>query len=273
MQTLRALLIDLDGVIYQDEEVVPGASDALAWVRARAIPHAFITNTTSRPRRALVEKLVRFGVPARDEQIFTPAVAAAEWLRREASGPAALFVPEATKADFAGVPALAANAESGAGSVVLGDLGSGWTFAVLNGAFRLLMANPAAVLIALGTTCYWRAADGLRLDVGPFVAALEYATGRRAVVLGKPSRQFFEIALNALACTAAETVMVGDDIAADVRSAQDAGMRGVLVRTGKFREMDLAGDIRTSEVLDSFADLPVWWCEHVGNEVISGQSR
>src|SRR5207244_2911924 len=72
MQTLRALLIDLDGVIYQDEEVVPGASDALAWVRARAIPHAFITNTTSRPRRALVEKLVRFGVPARDEQIFTP---------------------------------------------------------------------------------------------------------------------------------------------------------------------------------------------------------
>ena len=107
MQTLRALLIDLDGVIYQDEEVVPGASDALAWVRARAIPHAFITNTTSRPRRALVEKLVRFGVPARDEQIFTPAVAAAEWLRREASGPAALFVPEATKADFAGVPALA----------------------------------------------------------------------------------------------------------------------------------------------------------------------
>ena len=83
MAIMRALLIDLDGVIYQDEALVPGAPDALAWLRAHAIPHAFVTNTTSRPRRALVEKLARFGVPAREEQIITPAVVAAEWLRRE----------------------------------------------------------------------------------------------------------------------------------------------------------------------------------------------
>jgi len=263
--TPRALLIDLDGVIYQDEEVVPGAPDALAWIRAHAIPHAFVTNTTSRPRRGLVEKLARFGVPARAEQILTPAVVAAEWLRREARDPAALFVPEATQLDFAGVPVLAASAESGAGSVVIGDLGTSWTFAALNRAFRLLMENPAAVLIALGTTRYWRAADGLRLDVGPFVTALEHATGRRAVVLGKPSQQFFETAVSALDCAAVQTVMVGDDIAADVRGAQDAGMRGVLVRTGKFREADLAGDTHADGLLNSFADLPAWWCEHGGH--------
>jgi phospholysine phosphohistidine inorganic pyrophosphate phosphatase len=263
--TPRALLIDLDGVIYQDEEVVPGARDALAWLRAHAIPHAFVTNTTSRPRRGLVEKLAGFGVPVGAEQIFTPSVVAAKWLQREARDPAALFVPEATQADFAGVPVLAATAETGAGSVVVGDLGTFWTFSALNRAFRILMENPAAVLVALGTTRYWRAADGLRLDVGPFVAALEYATGRRAVVLGKPSRQFFETAVNALDCVAVQTVMVGDDIAVDVRGAQDAGMRGVLVRTGKFRERDLAGDIRADGVLNSFADLPAWWCEHSGH--------
>src|SRR5213592_3627383 len=104
VETPRALLIDLDGVIYQDEEVVPGAPDALAWIRANAIPHAFVTNTTSRPRRALVEKLARFGVRASAGQIITPAVVAAEWLRREARMPAALFVPTPTRADFAGVP-------------------------------------------------------------------------------------------------------------------------------------------------------------------------
>lgn len=166
------------------------------------------------------------------------------------SGPAALFAPEAT--------------HLGAGSVVVGDLSSRWTFAALNRASRLLMANPAAVLVALGTARYWRAVDGLRLDVGPFVTALEYATGRRAVVLGKPSRQFFETAVKALDCVAVQTVMVGDDIVVDVCGARDAGMRGLLVRTGKFREQDPAGDIRAAGVLNSLADLPVWWCEHGG---------
>src|ERR1700716_3884999 len=85
---------------------------------------------------------------------------------------------QATRTDFMGVPALAEDAESGAASVVLGDLGTAWTFATLNRAFRLLMASPDSVLIGLGATRYWRAADGLRLDVGPFVEALECASGR-----------------------------------------------------------------------------------------------
>ena len=261
MTIAQALLIDLDGVIYQDEEPIAGASEALAWVRSRAIPHAFVTNTTSRPRAALVEKLGRLGVPSTREQIITPAVVAADCLRREAWVPAAFFVPTSTQLDFAGVPALTDAAESGAASVVVGDLGSAWTFAVLNRAFRLLMANPSAVLIALGTTRYWRAADGLRLDAGPFVAALEHAAGRRALVLGKPAPQFFHAAARALRCQPAEIVMVGDDIAADVRGSQAAGMRGVLVRTGKFREADLTSDTRPDGILPSFADLPAWWVQ------------
>jgi phospholysine phosphohistidine inorganic pyrophosphate phosphatase len=103
----RALLIDLEGVIYQHETPVLGAAEALGWVRAQSIPHAFVTNTTSQPRRALVEKLAHWGVPVQEEQIITPAVVAAECLRREARLPAALFVPPPTRADFAGVTTLA----------------------------------------------------------------------------------------------------------------------------------------------------------------------
>jgi phospholysine phosphohistidine inorganic pyrophosphate phosphatase len=256
-----ALLIDLDGVLYEGEEIVPGSVEALAWVRARAIPHAFVTNTSSVPRRALVEKLTRLGMPAREEEIVTPAVVAAEWLRRNVRAPAALFIARATEAEFAGVPQVAADAESGAGCVVIGDLGDGWTFALLNRAFRLLMADPQAELVALGATRYWRARDGLRLDVGPFVAALEQASGRRARVLGKPAPQFFGIALDALGCPAAQAIMVGDDIGIDVRAAQSAGLRGVLVRTGKFRETDLTQGVHPDAVLHSFADLPQWWDE------------
>jgi phospholysine phosphohistidine inorganic pyrophosphate phosphatase len=256
----RALLIDLDGVVYQDDVPIEGASEALAWVQAQAIPHAFVTNTSSLPRRTLIDKLAGMGIRvAREEHIVTPPIAAAAWLQREGRSPAALFVPDVVQGDFPGIEALPPGAETGAGAVVLGDLGETWSFAILNRAFRLLQANPDAALVALGMTRYWRAAEGLRLDVGPFVAALESASGRKAVVLGKPARSFFEIALATLECPAAEAVMIGDDIAIDVGGAQQAGMQALLVRTGKFHQNDLAGVIRPDAILNSIADLPAWW--------------
>lgn len=262
---MRGALIDLDGVVYRGEQAIPGAAEAVAWLAERGVPHLFLTNTTSRPRSALVRKLARLGVETTSERILTPPVAALRWLREHAPGPVALFVPEATAGEFASLPRLPPDAESGAASVVLGDLGEGWDFATLNRAFRLLMDEPRPPLVALGMTRYWRAADGLRLDVAPFVKALEHATGASAVVLGKPAPEFFEAGLALLCCSAAETVIVGDDIVGDVRGGQRAGLRGVLVRTGKFREADLGGEIRPDAVLPSLADLPTWWESDAGD--------
>lgn len=256
---MRGALIDLDGVVYQGEKVVPGAPEAVAWLARRGVPHLFLTNTTSRPRQALVAKLARLGIETAAERILTPPVAAVRWLAQHAPGPAALFVPEATAEEFADLPRLAHDAETGAASVVLGDLGEAWDFRTLNRAFRLLMGEPQPRLVALGMTRYWRAADGLRLDVAPFVKALEHASGARAVVLGKPAREFFAAGLGLLGCEAGESVLVGDDIVGDVQGAQQAGLCGVLVRTGKFREADLAGAIHPDAVLASVAELPAWW--------------
>jgi ribonucleotide monophosphatase NagD (HAD superfamily) len=107
--------------------------------------------------------------------------------------------------------------------VVVGNLGRAWDFATLNRAFLLLMANPRPPLVALGIHRYWHGPDGLRLDAGPFVAALEYATGRKAVVLGKPAGLFYRSALEILGTAPESTLMVGDDIRADVDGAQQAG--------------------------------------------------
>jgi HAD superfamily hydrolase (TIGR01458 family) len=190
--------------------------------------------------------------------VATP-IAALRWLSRNAPGPAALFVPADTASEFGDLARLADDAETGAASVVLGDLGEGWDFATLNRAFRLLMAEPQPRLVALGMTRYWRASDGLRLDVAPFVKALEHATGARAVVLGKPAEAFFEAALEMLGLSAQAVGMIGDDIVGDVEGAQRCGMRGLLVRTGKFRVADLAGEIQPDAVLGSLAELPAWW--------------
>jgi phospholysine phosphohistidine inorganic pyrophosphate phosphatase len=255
---MHGILFDLDGVFYVGDTPVPGGADTLAWVRAHAIPHLFLTNTTSRPRAAIAEKLHGFGIALQPEEILTPPVAAVRWIRDHVAGKTALFVPDATRPEFAELVTAEEHAASAA-AVVLGDLGEGWDFPTLNRAFRLLMQSPPPTLVALGLTRYWRAPDGLRLDVGAYVSALEFASGIEPVVLGKPAAAFYETALALFGCRAGEAVMIGDDIRGDIGGALAVGIDAVLVRTGKFRPADLEGTIRPTAVLDSVADLPAWW--------------
>lgn len=256
---LQGILFDLDGVLYNAGVAIAGAAETVAWARRQRIPHLFVTNTTSRPRSTLVEKLAGFCIAAGEAEILTPPAAAVSWLLSQPAGKVALFVKPETRLDFKALPLVDPEAENGADYVVIGDLGHDWSYATLNRAFRLLHDNPNAVLVALGMTRFWQAPDGVSLDVAPFVAALENATGRQAVVLGKPARPFFQAAAARLGLEPSAMLMIGDDIASDVGGAQQAGLKGMLVKTGKFRPQDLDGDIRPDATLDSIADLPGWW--------------
>jgi HAD superfamily hydrolase (TIGR01458 family) len=166
----------------------------------------------------------------------------------------ALFVPAKSYGEFAGLRVLEAEEETGARYVVVGDLGEGWDFKTLTRAFRLLQSSAEAELIALGMTRFWQAEDGLRLDTAPYVAALECASGRKPVVLGKPAAEFFHRAAEKLGVAPHEILMIGDDVRVDVGGAQQAGLNGALVKTGKYR----AGDENVGPpdyVIDSIADL------------------
>ena len=256
---MRGILFDLDGVLYNSEEPIEGGAEAVGWVQARGIPHLFVTNTTSRGRGALVEKLGRFGIRTDQSRILTPCIAAAGWLRAHNDGKAALFVDRRASIEFEGVPCLPDELESGARYLVIGDLGDKWDFRTLNRAFRILHSSPETALIALGMTRFYQAQDGLRLDVAPFVAALEHASGKKALVFGKPAAPFFNAAAEKLRLPPRDIAMIGDSIETDVSGAQASGLRGVLVRTGKFRQSDLDGSVRPDAVLDSIRDLPDWW--------------
>jgi HAD superfamily hydrolase (TIGR01458 family) len=256
---MQGILYDLDGVLYNSETPIAGAAEAVRWVQEKGIPHLFVTNTTSRGRAALAEKLNRFGIRADRSRILTPCIAAAEWIKKRNDGKTALFVAPRALTEFEQVARIPEDAESGARYIVIGDLGEAWDFCRLNRAFRLLHSDSDAILIALGMTRFWHAHDGIRLDVAPFVAALERATGRKAMVFGKPAETFFRAAVDRLGIPAGEIAMIGDDIETDIAGAQRAGLCGVLLRTGKFRETDLDGPIEPDAVLDSIADLPDWF--------------
>jgi HAD superfamily hydrolase (TIGR01458 family) len=139
--------------------------------------------------------------------------------------------------------------------VVLGDIGDRFNAATMNEIFALLM--DGAQLMALQHNRYWQHSSGLLLDVGAWAAALEYATGRTAITVGKPSNEFFKAGLAELGAHPDEAVMIGDDIEADVNGAQTCGIQGVLVRTGKFRP-GVASErgFGPAAIVDSIADLP-----------------
>lgn len=261
---IKGILFDLDGVLYVGEHAIDGAVATLEWVVREGIPHLFLTNTSSRPRSAIVDKLAGMGICIDADDILTPPLAASRWLGQSVEGPLALFIPEATRSEFSAFEQLSEESRRGAGAVIVGDMGHAWTFERLNRAFTLLMQEPAPALVALGMTRYWRSEQGLQLDAGPFVRALEYATGHEAVVMGKPAKGFFDSAASLLGIGPAGLLMIGDDIRGDIAAAQACGIRAALVRTGKFSEADLQTGIVPDALLDSIADLPAWWADEQG---------
>ncbi len=245
---VRGLLLDLDGTLYQQGEPIVGAVETVRSLAEAAIPFRFVTNTTSRCRAAVAEKLGKLGFPSDEALIFSPPHSAATLLRQRGAS-VHLLIPEATLPDFDGIP----TDDDVPDAVVIGDLGTNWTFERLNRAFQLVHAG--ADLIALGRTRYWQTDTGLQLDVGAFIAALEYATGKEALVVGKPAPRFFLNAVAELGLEPSQVALVGDDAETDVRAAQRTGLCGVLVRTGKFRKSDMTGELLIDLVLDSIADL------------------
>lgn len=240
---------------------MPGAIAALERVRAAGIPWRLVTNTTSRSRDMLVARLRGLGFEVMPDELFTAPMAAAALARAEGYKTAMPLVPQAALQDLApldlrgGTSGRAPPPGWRADAVLVGDLGERWTHALMQEGFEQLEAG--AVLVALSRDRYWLRDGRLTLDAGPFVAGLEYATGRTAVVAGKPSPRFFTAAVAALGGpTPSEVAMVGDDLWSDVGGAQAAGLRGWLVRTGKFRPEALAaGEVVPDRVLDSVAAL------------------
>jgi HAD superfamily hydrolase (TIGR01458 family) len=248
------LLLDIDGVLSISWEPIDGAIETLGWLREQRIPFRLITNTTTHPRDALAHTLREAGFMVDAAEIVTAVAATAGYLStHHAEARVFLLSDGDARADLEGVTIV--GPDEPADVVVIGGASDDFTYATLNHVFGLL--NAGAALIGMHRNMYWRTADGLQLDAGAYIAALEEATGTKATICGKPAPAYLYAALEMLGVAAARAAMVGDDVVNDVLGAQAIGMTGVLVRTGKFRAADLERDDGAPDhVIDSFADLP-----------------
>ncbi len=246
------MLLDIDGVLALSWDPIPGAIEALAWLRAHRVPFRLITNTTTHTRAGLARTLSDAGIVVSAHEIVTAVVATAAVLRSTYPHARTFVLSDGdARADLEGVELVDEDADV----VVLGGAYEGFDYATVNRAFRMLM--DGAALVAMHRNLYWRTAEGWQLDGGAYVAGLEEATGKTATVCGKPAEAYFSSALEQIDVPAARAAMVGDDVVNDVLGAQAAGLAGVLVRTGKFRAADLEREERRPDVvLDSIADLP-----------------
>ena len=251
LEDIKGVLLDLDGTIFIGDRLVPGAADAVDALRRGGLPLRFGTNTTRMSRMALVARLMEMGLEVEPAEVFTAPLAAAAWLEKNSLWNLSLCVPEAAHADFGHFTVN----ETSPQAVVVGDLGMAWDFARLNGAFRHIMEG--AEFVALQRNRYWAASDGLALDAGTFVAALEYATGREAMLAGKPSAMFFQAAAESMGVELIDLAVVGDDLGTDVAGAHACDAAAILVKTGRFREGTPTSSMhRPDLVLDSVATLP-----------------
>lgn len=250
---IKGLLIDIDGVLYVEKQLIQGAVEAIEYLQKENIPFMLLTNTTRRSRYSLLANLQQMGFRLDIEQLYTAPYAASLWLKEKNVSSICLFVRGDTYREFKDFHITTNKPEY----LVIGDIAEDLTYAHLNQAFRLVMNG--ARMLALQKNRYWQTNTGLALDSGAVVAALEYATRKRAVVIGKPNPAFFQHAVKKLGLPAQNLAVIGDDLESDIAGGNKAGLYTIAVETGKFRDELLRRKKTMPDlVLPSIAQLPPW---------------
>ncbi|MGB2370090.1 MAG: TIGR01458 family HAD-type hydrolase [Flavobacteriaceae bacterium] len=248
-QQMKGILFDLDGVFYVEQQLIPGGIGCLGWLREQGIPYRFVTNNTTLSRTNLVAKLQGLGLPVAKQDIVSANYAGVLFLAQRNLKRCRLVLRPEAQLDYP------PNCLEHPDAIVIGDIGNRWDYDLLNALMNQILEG--AEIIALHKGRYHEGANGLILDNGAFVAALEHATGKQAIVVGKPTQTFFELASHSFGCKPEELVMVGDDLISDIKGAQQMGMHAVLVQTGKYRKALVDGSsIQPDGCISSIKELP-----------------
>lgn len=246
INSIQAVLCDIGGVLYVGDNAIKGAIQAIEHIKEK-YPIRFLTNTTQKTSQEVIQKLQRLGFDIQNYEVIT-ALDITKMILKEQKSDALFLLTDNAKRFFNDL------AKYNKKYVVIGDAQENFSYQNLNLAFRELMDGKK--LLAIAKNKYFLETDNkLSLDAGGFVNALEFASGVKAQIIGKPSKDFYHLACKSMGIEPNHIVMIGDDINSDILGAKEAGLQTILVKTGKFRPSDLKLNIKPDAILDSIADI------------------
>ena len=256
LSSIKGILFDLDGVLYIGSHAIEGAVEAVEKIRNSGMLCRFVTNTSTLSLSSLQQKINALGFSIPANEIISAPQATLLYLKNQRDknqqDPVCrLLLADDVKQDFKALR----QSNTAANYIVIGDIGDSWTYSLLNEVFNCL-ANGAK-LIAIHKNRFWQTEHGLQMDIGGFIDGLEYASGVKAMIIGKPSADFFRIALNDIGLNPEEVAIIGDDIDADIGGGQQVGLKGILVKTGKYRQPYTdASAVKPNLIISSINELP-----------------
>jgi NagD protein len=252
MTGMLGYLIDMDGVIYRGSEAIPGAAEFIRSLQERGVPYLFLTNNSAYTPLDVVVKLRRFGIETEPRNIYTSALATAEFVHQQKPDATAFVIGEGGLLSALYDVNYAITFDS-PHYVIVGE-GRVLNYELVEQAHRLIASG--AQLISTNSDTWCPTDSGPRPGCGAIVALLEAATGRKAYHVGKPNPFMMRAARKRLGLRTGEVVMIGDTMETDIRGAAELGFQSVLVLTGSSTRTSLSSyPYSPTRVVESIADL------------------
>ena len=221
-------LFDLNGVFYEDGNIIFGANETIDWLKKNSIPYKFISNNSTLSRKLFVEKLKKIGLKINISEVITSNYAGVLTIKKMGLKNCKLIMTEEAKLDYKKFQLQNKKIDA----IVIGDIGEKWSFSLMNELMNDVISG--AEIIALHKGKYYQSQGKLKIDCGAFVAGLEYSTSKKAISIGKPKKSFFDLAAFDLGTN--KICLVGDDLHNDIEGGQKMGYKTILVKTGKYRQ-------------------------------------
>ena len=221
-------LFDLNGVFYEDKNIISGANETIDWLKKNSIPYKFISNNSTLSRKLFVGKLKKIGLKINISDVITSNYAGVLTIKKMGLKNCKLIMTEEAKLDYKKFQLQNKKIDA----IVIGDIGEKWSFSLMNELMNDVISG--AEIIALHKGKYYQSQGKLKIDCGAFVAGLEYSTSKKAISIGKPKKSFFDLAAFDLGTN--KICLVGDDLHNDIEGGQKMGYKTILVKTGKYRQ-------------------------------------
>ncbi|MFX1469418.1 MAG: HAD-IIA family hydrolase [Promethearchaeota archaeon] len=250
---IKGLLTDIDGTLYFKGNIIMGAVETVEKLREAGLKILFLTNTDSKSPKTILNILTNYGFSIDENEIFTPVIALKEYLSKYSRKKSYFVTTTEVDKEFQDFPRVHGSEQPD--FVIIGDFYDNWDINRLNLAFKFVLKG-ASLLGMQGNKYYLDRNGEPVIDTGSFVQMIANAANVAPKIFGKPSKEYFIHALNKINLNPDETLVIGDDLESDIQGAINAGIKGILVKTGKGKYYNSSiNKIKPHAVLNSFSSI------------------